>query len=290
MADVPTGAAFNFVSTEGDNAIIVYTGAAGIISANDVEDARDAIESARVFVTQLEQPLEGAERALQIAHDAGVTTIFNPAPLTPFPIQSTPLRLHPSERKAAALVGFELSSLDYVRRAGDILLERGARSALITLGERGVVFHTADSSAHIPVFSNGPAIDTTGAADAFIGGFAAAPVRMGWRRFRPFASAVRQRVLPSRGAERRLQCRLFRKSSCCWRSRRPYIASRPALSPGLADKHVLGSIADRSVLSFRTFVAICAVLTLHFLLNNAATASRPAPPVLSAFKLGLFTL
>ncbi|WP_367165797.1 PfkB family carbohydrate kinase [Mesorhizobium sp.] len=44
----------------------------------------------------------------------------------------------------------------------------------MTLGERGVVFHTADSSTHIPVFSNGPAIDTTGAGDAFIGDFAAA--------------------------------------------------------------------------------------------------------------------
>ncbi|MGV1793642.1 ribokinase [Rhizobium sp. A37_96] len=177
MDDVPTGAAFIYVSSEtGDNAIIVYPGAAGTISRADVEDARDAIESSRVFVTQLEQPVEAAETALRIARDAGVVTIFNPAPAEIFPdtIYSLCDYIVPNETEAAALVGFELLSIEDVRRAGDIFLERGAKSALITLGGRGVFFHSAQSSTHIPVVSNGPAIDTTGAGDAFVGGFAAA--------------------------------------------------------------------------------------------------------------------
>ncbi len=177
MPDMPTGAAFIFVNAEnGDNAIIVYPGAAGTISPADVEDARNAIESARVFVTQLEQPIEAAETALRIARAAGVTTIFNPAPAEIFPDTFYSLcdYIVPNETEAAALVGFELSTIDDVRRAGDILVARGARSALITLGSRGVFFHHADSSTHIPVVSNGPVVDTTGAGDAFVGGFAAA--------------------------------------------------------------------------------------------------------------------
>jgi len=177
MDDVPTGAAFIYVSTEtGDNAIIVYPGAAGTISREDVEDARDAIENARVFVTQLEQPVEAAETALRIARGAGVVTIFNPAPAEIFPdvIYSLCDYIVPNETEAAALVGFELLSIDAVQRAGDILIGRGAKSALITLGDRGVVFNDGESSTHIPVISNGPAVDTTGAGDAFLGGFAAA--------------------------------------------------------------------------------------------------------------------
>lgn len=177
LDDVPTGAAFIFVNTNnGDNSIIIYPGAAGTISVDDVENARDAIECARVFVTQLEQPLEAAVRALQIAKNAGVTTIFNPAPAEAFPESMYALCdfIIPNETEAAALVGFDLCSLDDARCAGDILVNRGAKAAIITLGSRGVLVHSSTLSTHIPVISNGPPVDTTGAGDAFVGGFAAA--------------------------------------------------------------------------------------------------------------------
>ena len=53
---VPTGAAFIFVSSEtGDNAIIVEAGAAGTLTADDVNLAEKAISGAKVFVTQLKR-------------------------------------------------------------------------------------------------------------------------------------------------------------------------------------------------------------------------------------------
>ena len=67
------------------DAIIVYAGAAGTIGVGDVEAARDTIAQSSVFVTQLEQPVEAARHALEIARGAGVTTIFNPAPAEAFP-------------------------------------------------------------------------------------------------------------------------------------------------------------------------------------------------------------
>ena len=58
-ANAPTGAAFIYVNDQnGENAIIVVPGAAGDLSVADVEAARSAITSSRVFVTQLEQPAE----------------------------------------------------------------------------------------------------------------------------------------------------------------------------------------------------------------------------------------
>lgn len=180
MDDQPTGAAFIYVNdTNGDNAIIVYPGAAGTISVDDVEAARATIEGASVFVTQLEQPAVAAHRALDIAWSAGVTTIFNPAPAGVFPSDIYRLchYIVPNETEAEALVGFPLDSLDDAKRAADVLLARGAGAAVITLGARGVLFQSPNQSEHVPAVSCGPVIDTTGAGDAFVGGFAAALAR-----------------------------------------------------------------------------------------------------------------
>src|SRR5690606_11871372 len=79
LADQPTGAAFIYVNDKtGENAIIVVPGAAASITPADVEAAAEAIRSAAVFVTQLEQPVDAAMRGLEIAKAAGFTTIFNP--------------------------------------------------------------------------------------------------------------------------------------------------------------------------------------------------------------------
>ncbi|KQO75899.1 ribokinase [Rhizobium sp. Leaf262] len=177
MDDQPTGAAFIYVNDgTGDNAIIVYAGAAGTIGVADVEAARDTIAQSSVFVTQLEQPVEAARYALEIARGAGVTTIFNPAPAEAFPedIYSLCDFIIPNETEAAALVGFPIDTIDDAERAGDIFLSRGVGVAIITLGGRGVLFHAPGQSAHVPAVSCGPTVDTTGAGDAFVGGFAAA--------------------------------------------------------------------------------------------------------------------
>ena len=84
-ADAPTGAAFIYVhETRGDNAIIVVPGAAAGLSPADIDAAADAIRASRVFVTQLEQPVDAARRGLEIARAAGSVTVFNPAPAIKF--------------------------------------------------------------------------------------------------------------------------------------------------------------------------------------------------------------
>ena len=175
--DAPTGAAFIYVNdTNGENAIIVVPGAAGLISVADVEAAADSIRNAAVFVTQLEQPPEAALRALQIAKAAGVTTIFNPAPAAPFDesIYALVDYITPNESEASAMVGFPVVSVDDARKAGDALLAKGVGTALITLGEKGALFHDKSQSMLVPAFDAGAVVETAGAGDAFNGGFAAA--------------------------------------------------------------------------------------------------------------------
>ena len=86
-ADSYTGAAYIFVEeATGNNAIIVCPGVAMTISPADIEARAALIGSAAVFVTQLEQPMDAALRALEIARAGGARTILNPAPAAPLPL------------------------------------------------------------------------------------------------------------------------------------------------------------------------------------------------------------
>ncbi len=180
VSDNSTGAAYIFVQNgTGANAIIVVPGAAGTISAADVESHTGAIRQAKVFMTQLEQPIAAAVRGLEIARDAGTITILNTAPAAP--LDDAVFRLcdyvTPNESEAAGITGIEVRDIDTARKAGDVLLAKGVGAALITLGDKGSLLHTKQRSVHIPVVNAGVVVDTTGAGDAFNGGFAAALAR-----------------------------------------------------------------------------------------------------------------
>lgn len=173
----PTGAAFIFVSTEtGDNAIIVESGAAGAISVADVMAAEPVIARSRVFVTQFEQPVDAALIGLRLARQHGAFTILNPAPAVPNDgaIYALCDYVTPNETEAATLTGVRVVSPDDALAAARAFVAMGARNALITLGEQGALLHGADGTHYVPAFPVAHVVDTTGAGDAFNGGFAVA--------------------------------------------------------------------------------------------------------------------
>jgi ribokinase len=175
-----TGAAYIFVEeTTGNNAIIVCPGAATLISPADIDAHAELIRKAGVFVTQLEQPIDAALRALQIAKAAGVATILNPAPAAELPAEIYPLcdYVTPNETEAEELTGVKVDSVEGARKAAEALIAKGAKAAVITLGEKGALLHADGVSELVPAFSAGPVVETTGAGDAFNGGFAAALAR-----------------------------------------------------------------------------------------------------------------
>ena len=180
VADSYTGAAYIFIeNSTGNNAIIICPGVASTISPADIDADRALIEGAKVFVTQLEQPMPAALRALQIARAAGVTTILNPAPAAPLSDEMLALcdYVTPNETEVEALTSIPVHTVEDAARAADALLARGVGTAIITLGARGAYFHSKDLRQLVPVFNAGPVVETTGAGDAFNGGFAAALAR-----------------------------------------------------------------------------------------------------------------
>lgn len=176
-ADSYTGAAYIFIeNATGNNAIIVSPGAAGRVSEADVDAKAGLIGSAAVFVTQLEQPIPAAKRGLEIARAAGVTTILNPAPAASLGNDILVLcdYITPNETEAEALSGLPVTTIAEARIAAAALLARGVGAVVMTLGANGALYHDATQSVHIPVIPAGPVVETTGAGDAFNGGFAVA--------------------------------------------------------------------------------------------------------------------
>jgi ribokinase len=172
-----TGAAAILIEDgSGNNGIIVTPGAASRITADDVEARRALIEGASVFITQLEQPVPAALRGLQIARAAGVTTILNPAPAADLPDEIFPLcdYITPNETEAELLTGIPVPDLAGAEAAAAALLARGVGAVVMTLGANGALYRDATRSLHVPVISAGKVVETTGAGDAFNGGFAVA--------------------------------------------------------------------------------------------------------------------
>lgn len=172
--DVSTGTAVITVDAVGRNTIVVTPGANGLLTAADVEAARDAIEGAGVLVCQQEVPAEANLAAMRIASAAGVPVVYNPAPVGDgVPAEVYPLTavFCPNEHEAAVLVGRPVGTADEASAAARELMARGARAVVVTLGECGCVMATAEGVTAVPAPAV-TAVDTTGAGDAFIGGLA----------------------------------------------------------------------------------------------------------------------
>jgi ribokinase len=173
----PTGAAAIIVDAhKGENAIIVVPGACFEVTEAEVDQARELIAATSVFVAQLELPLAVVEHGLALAHSLGAATILNPAPAAPLPdsIYAHVDYITPNETETAALTGIPVTTFADAEIAADALLARGVRNAVITMGAQGAFVKNDGVKAHVPAVDAGPAVETTGAGDAFNGGFAVA--------------------------------------------------------------------------------------------------------------------
>ncbi|MFN2167344.1 MAG: ribokinase [Anaerolineae bacterium] len=169
-----SGVASIAVDEAGNNSIIIVAGANDRLTEAEIEAARPQLTSSAVLVCQLEVPLPITLAALRMARDAGVTTIFNPAPARPdLPDEFFTLSdiFCPNETEAELLTGLPVTSVDEAVVAARRLLERGPRQVILTLGEKGSLLVTPEAVRHVAAPPVTP-IDTTGAGDAFVGSLA----------------------------------------------------------------------------------------------------------------------
>lgn len=136
------------------------------------------IEAAKVLVTQLEVPLAATIRALEIAAASpGTTAIFNPAPADatlPDRIYALSDLVIPNETEASLLTGVQVTDTASAEQAARILLGKGAKNVIVTLGGQGCLLVQGGgthAAVHVPA-PVVPVVDTTGAGDSFIGALA----------------------------------------------------------------------------------------------------------------------
>ncbi|XP_077476499.1 ribokinase isoform X2 [Stigmatopora argus] len=173
--DAATGVASITVTDAGQNAIVIVAGANALLSEKELGEALPAIASAKVLLCQLEIAPQTSLRALRMAKEKKVTTIFNPAPAMA-DLDPDFYRLSDvfccNETEAELLTGRPADTAEEAERAGRELLRRGCGAVVVTLGARGcLVLKSANAAESLPA-TPVAALDTTGAGDSFIGALA----------------------------------------------------------------------------------------------------------------------
>jgi len=171
--DAATGVAAISIDEQGNNCIIVSSGANHLLTEAELDTAQGGITSAQVLVCQLEVPLAVTMAGLRIAQSAGVTTILNPAPATELPTEIYNLCdiFCPNETELELLTGQPVDTLEQIEDAARLLLARGAKQVVVTIGSRGSFLVTADKAQQFKT-PTVQAVDSTGAGDAFVGSLA----------------------------------------------------------------------------------------------------------------------
>ena len=201
----PTGVALIWVDAQGQNSIVVASGANHALGINDVAGMRTAFEHASFALFQLETPLAVVEATLRMAREAGVRTILDPAPAQTLPsslLQAVDL-LTPNESEALTLLGREprrvtLEDAPEIARA---LRELGPAAVILKMGDRGCFYFDGAVTIEQAAFAV-DAVDSTAAGDTFNGALAVAMAESGDIRYAlRFACAAAALSVMSAGAQ-----------------------------------------------------------------------------------------
>jgi ribokinase len=164
-----TGRATIFITAEGDNAIVVNSGANAAMTTSD--GLREVLTGADALLVQFELPLAAVARAVTAAVKRGLLTVTNAAPMVPAW----------SEELGIVLLGTrvlivneieadQLAALAGIASPDSLLLARSLRNlgpdtVIITRGQDGLL--AVDSVCEVAIDAmRVDVVDTTGAGDA----------------------------------------------------------------------------------------------------------------------------
>ena len=170
---LPTGMALIEVNLKGENRIIVFPGANGSLSEEDIGRLSQLWKGMNIFVTQLEIPIPSVSAGLKMAKEQGALTLLNPSP--PIRLSADILSsvdfLVPNELEALSLTGIRMKRDRDVPEMAERLLDKGVKNVVMTLGSRGLFFKSRSEEIWMEAFRVN-VVDTTAAGDAFMGALA----------------------------------------------------------------------------------------------------------------------
>jgi ribokinase len=175
VARVPgsSGVAPIWVERDGQNRIIVISGANDLVDPEAAAGAVRSMAGVRVVVGQLEIPQAVTTAAFQAAREVGAITILNPAPAATLEAELVAASdwLIPNESEFAILSGLFTSPADDDAPLREFAGRISPR-LVVTLGAKGAAVVGADGAIERVAATPVQAVDTTGAGDAFVGAFA----------------------------------------------------------------------------------------------------------------------
>ena len=200
--DAGTGIALILVDENtSQNEIAIVSGACGMITEEDTDSVKELIRESEYILLQLEVNQDANERIADYAYRNGVKVIINTAPYSEISDEflSKAYMVTPNEVEAESLTGVKVEDLESAGKAAAVFKDKGVKKVVITLGGKGVFISSEGREEIIPAFPVN-AIDTTGAGDAFNGGFltALAEGKDEWEAAR-FASALAARSVQKLG-------------------------------------------------------------------------------------------
>ncbi len=170
--DKATGIAVINVDKAGNNNIVVVPGANFCVDTKYLNKNKKAFSEADIVVFQLEIPLVSVKEGLKISKSFNKITILNPAPA--FDLDDETISyidiLIPNEHELARMANIEVVDKESMIKAAKVLIKKGVKRIIVTLGSQGVFYIDKDNQKQYPAFKV-EVVDTTAAGDSFIGGF-----------------------------------------------------------------------------------------------------------------------
>lgn len=204
--DSATGIAMITVNSEGDNCIVVVSGANSTLSPEDIDNNRKLLEECDVVIFQLEIPLDTVCYAAKLAKELGKTVILDPAPVPkefPEELYQYVDVIKPNETEMAMLMGISDTEIEeHLPEAASELRARGVKNVVVTLGGKGIFIDSEELGVcRIPAMKV-DAIDTTAAGDSFTAALAAKLMEgKNLKEAAEFANCVSAIVVTRKGAQ-----------------------------------------------------------------------------------------
>lgn len=167
---LPSGVALITVDANGENCIVVASGANATLSPADINKASGEIETADLVLMQLEIPIDTVEYVADIANKKGIKVILNPAPARALSdkLLKCLYIIIPNKSEAEILSGIKVADYETARQAADLISARGVDNVVITLGSQGALIKEGKEYHFVEAYKV-ETLDTTAAGDSFCG-------------------------------------------------------------------------------------------------------------------------